>query len=203
MPGRVLVRASQMVTCSSQGPALSPLLVPSTPRAQPLPAPHLLRLCASLKQALLDGKLQQIVVFIAKGLTALCAQHTVSLRHLKHSGVHLARERAPWMWQRGHVQPSAQRPARLVLRDLPPALVPEAVTAGPELGAGTHTELKGSSQPHRLLKVMRAFSTWKRGISEETATHELPWLEVRLCPAPAAHIHPTPFHCPSPPSHRS
>lgn len=45
----------------------------------------------------------------------------------------------------------------------PPTEVPDAGL--PEPGAGTHTELRGSSQPHRLLKVMRALSTWKRGIS--------------------------------------
>jgi hypothetical protein len=43
-------------------------------------------------------------------------------------------------------------------------VIPEAEMA--ELELGTHTELTGSSQPQRLLKVMRALSTWKRGISE-------------------------------------
>lgn len=89
MPGRVLVRASQTVTCSSQSPELSPL--PTLPTPGPaLPAAHLLCLCARLQQALLDGELQQVIILIAEGLAALCAQHAVPLGHLEHSGVHLA-----------------------------------------------------------------------------------------------------------------
>jgi hypothetical protein len=67
--------------------------------------------------------------------------------------------------QRDHAQPpglSDQR-AGCSLLCLPPVAVPEGVVVEP--GAGTHTELRGSSQPHRLLKVIRALSTWKRGIS--------------------------------------
>lgn len=58
--------------------------------------------------------------------------------------------------------PGTRGPASCTARR-PPAAVPEAATAEP--GAGAHTELRGSSQPHRLPKVMRALSTWKRGIS--------------------------------------
>lgn len=67
---------------------------------------------------------------------------------------------------------------------LPPVGVPDAATA--ELGAGTHTELRGSSQPHRLLKVMRALSTWKRGISVRRQPCLSPGGEPPVPPAPAA-----------------
>lgn len=64
--------------------------------------------------------------------------------------------------QRGHTQPPGLKHQQ-VMRPPPSTAVPEVGMAEP--GAGTHTELRGSSQPHRLLKVMRALSTWKRGIS--------------------------------------
>lgn len=69
--------------------------------------------------------------------------------------------------QKGSTQPQGSETSEQQPLHPPPPAVPEAVTAEPEPepGAGTHTELRGSSQPHRLLKVMRALSTWKRGIS--------------------------------------
>lgn len=101
MLGRVLVRASQTVTCiaRSQSCHLGP--VAAEARAHlPLKA-YLLGLRACLKQTLLDCKLQQVIVLISKGLAALSAQHAIPLGHLKHSGIHLAWERAPWAGGRG------------------------------------------------------------------------------------------------------
>lgn len=44
--------------------------------------------------------------------------------------------------------------------------VPSSKAACGDCGDSTVTELTGSSQPQRLLKVTRAFNTWKRGISK-------------------------------------
>lgn len=74
--------------------------------------------------------------------------------------------------------------------------IPEAEMA--ELGVGIHTELTGSSQPHRLLKVIRALSTWKRGISERRE----PWLSClhpTVAPKPEEGVVPKswrPLGCP-------
>lgn len=94
--------------------------------------------------------------------------------------------------QKGSTQPRGSETSEQHCRPPSPAAVPEAVTAEPELGAGTHTELRGSSQPHRLLKVMRALSTWKRGIS----ARRQPSLSQR--PAPPRELPQTPG-CPRPP----
>lgn len=166
------------------GPRAITSATPAHTQGPARPAPHLLSLCARLEQALLDGELQQVIILIAEGLTALRAQHAVPLGHLEHSGVHLTWERAPWDGRRANLSPQVPETNR-PCGPLPPAVVPEVSTAEP--GAGTHTELRGSSQPHRLLKVMRALSTWKRGISEETAQPELlqPETHPRLAPATA------------------
>lgn len=44
--------------------------------------------------------------------------------------------------------------------------IPASKSACGDCGDSTVTELTGSSQPQRLLKVTRAFNTWKRGISK-------------------------------------
>lgn len=48
---------------------------------------------------------------------------------------------------------------------VPVGLVPGGWVPGGWVGAQTRTEPSGWSQPQRLLKVMRALRTWKRGIS--------------------------------------
>lgn len=54
---------------------------------------HLLGLGAGVQQALLDGELQKVVVFVPQRLAAPRSQHRVSRRHLEHRRLHLARER--------------------------------------------------------------------------------------------------------------
>lgn len=53
----------------------------------------------------------------------------------------------------------------LVLLAASAPAVGSSVLSGVWVGVQIRTELSGSSQPHKLLKVIRAFSTWKRGIS--------------------------------------
>lgn len=183
----MLVRASQTVTYGQEPRAVTSA-GPAPSQGLALRVPHLLRLRARLEQALLDGELQQVVIFVTEGLAALCTQHAVPLGHLEHGGVHLTWERAPWVAEGPHSAPRTQRPD--AVPPPPSALLPGASTAEP--GPGTHTELSGSSQPHRLPNVMRALSTWKRGISGREAKPELLRPEAHLCLAPVAACTPAP-----------
>lgn len=151
---------------------------------------HLVVLAARLQQALLDGELQQVVVLVPQGLAAPRAQHRVARRHLEHPRLHLAREGpacgtataggtaaarggppAPRSAPRSH-HPHGDPPTPMP----PPAPGhphrsppgPGGCAPGGWAGAQTRTEPSGWSQPQRLLKVMRALRTWKRGISGGT-----------------------------------
>lgn len=89
MPGLLLVSASQIVTWRegrgpvSQGGAAGR-------QGGAAAGTHLVILTARLKQALLDGELQQVIVVIAGGRLSLAAQHTVAARSLEQRGGDLA-----------------------------------------------------------------------------------------------------------------
>lgn len=75
MPGLLLVSASQMVTC--RGKPVSWACLPSL-QLGVASGTHLVILTARLKQALLDGKPQQVIIFITRHSLSLAAQHTVA-----------------------------------------------------------------------------------------------------------------------------
>ena len=52
----------------------------------------LVTLCASIQKALLDGKLQQVVILVPHWFTAARTKSSVVWRGLKHRGVHLTVE---------------------------------------------------------------------------------------------------------------
>lgn len=167
MPGRVLVRASHTVTCSSQSPGLSPGACgcrghdpPSTctPPALPLCPPQ----AGSAGWQTAAGHRPHL-----EG--AHCVQHpahcTPRAPRTQWGPPHMEKGFLGRAAERSHSGPRLVRELHYQLHmSLVAIVIPEAAMA--ELGLGTHTEFTGSSQPHRLLKVMRALSTWKRGISE-------------------------------------
>lgn len=166
MPGRVLVRASHTVTCSSQSSELSPQACGCRGRDPPSTCiiPPALPLC--------------------QPQVGSAGWQTATSHHPHLEGVHGVQRPAlctpqalRTQWGPPHMEkgflgrvtgvtfsPKADQTAEQSPSPPGAIVIPEAEMA--ELGAGTHTELTGSSQPHRLLKVIRALSTWKRGISE-------------------------------------
>lgn len=167
MPGLVLVRASHTVTCSSQSPELSPWACGCRGHDPPSTCiPPALPLC--LPQAGSAGW-QTAAGHHPHLEGAHCVQHpahcTPRAPRTQRGPPHMGKG---FLGRAAEGSYSAQGGIRelhsQLCMSLGATVIPEAEIA--ELGLGTHTELTGSSQPHRLLKVMRALSTWKRGISE-------------------------------------
>lgn len=190
MPGRVLVRASQTVTCSDREPRVvtSALWLQSqcppparVPPAQPLCLPP----AGSAGWQTATGHHLRLEGARCALRPAHCSPRAPQTRQgLPHTG-----KGSLGRWQRSQLRPRDST-ARKLQPPSAPAVLPEATAA---LGAGTHTEPRGSSQPHRLLKVIRAFSTWKRGIS----VRRKPGLS---CLTPTSREDP---RCTGPPPHQS
>lgn len=125
---------------------------------------HLVALCASVQEALLDGELQQVVVFVPHRLAAAWSKGGVICGGLEHRGVHLTQE------GRGRVTcENAFKKLEDSFLNVGTAPSDKKQQKSPALSVPsslcTVTELTGSSQPHRLLNVTLAFNTWNRGIS--------------------------------------
>lgn len=144
-----------------QSPELSPLLPLPIPRAQPCPRPT----CSASVPA------SSRLCWIANCSRSSSSSRRGSLRSAPSTLYPSGTSNTAGSTSHGNGLPGVAEGPRSDPRTPVPAshvappstVVPEAATAEP--GAGTHTELRGSSQPHRLPKVMRALSTWKRGIS--------------------------------------
>lgn len=124
---------------------------------------HLVALCAGVQEALLDGELQQVVIFVPHRLAAARSEGGVIRWGLEHRGVHLTQE------GRGRVTcENAFKKLEGSFLDVGTA-TSDKKQKSPALSVPsslcTVTELTGSSQPHRLLNVTLAFNTWNRGIS--------------------------------------
>lgn len=91
MPGLLLVSASQIVTWrEGRGQLARVAQLAAVPWGGATAGTHLVILTARLKQALLDGELQQVVVVVAGRRLPLAAQHTVAAWGLEQRGGDLA-----------------------------------------------------------------------------------------------------------------
>lgn len=94
--GRLLVRASQIVTWNSKWLEFRfSSYVEEVKRMMKLS--DLVTLCAGVQEALLDGELQQVVVLVPHWLAAAWPEGGVIHRGLEHRGVHLTEEGRGWV----------------------------------------------------------------------------------------------------------